>query len=392
MTFGVVPAGFRLKTLRDVQSEIEDDQHAEISPTLDVSSVSPDGQRNGITARQVAAGWEVLGLVYDALDPQKAEDDQLVKICKLTGTVPQGATPTEVSTNCVLDAGTTLTPNVQFAAVAGQPNHLFTPIDAFTAPSNGTHVVKFHAVDAGPLVVNASTLTVIVTPLAGWQSITNALDGKTGQSADDNERLRERREAELAAAGSGSVAGIRADVLRLRDADGHEPIQTCRVYQNDADVTDADGLLPHSIEVIVTDSPTASNALIAQSIFNSAGGGINTMGNTSGTATDEQGVDYAVRFSRPVERPIWLIYQLETGPQYGGDPAFCATVAEALRQAHASGDDVLRAVCERVGWLPGVTNILSVKLGFAGPPTLSSDLAIAVREIAAFDSTRIARV
>ena len=390
--FGVTPAGFKLKSLRDIQGEIEDDQHAEISPTLDVSSVSPDGQRNGISARQLASGWEVLGLVYDALDPDKAEDDQLVKICKLTGTVPQGATPTEVSASCSLNIGTTLTAGAQYAAVAGQPGRLFTPATTFTAPSTGTFTVTFRAVDTGPLVVNAGTLTVIITPLSGWNSITNPLDGKTGLTADSNERLRARREAELAAAGSGTVSGIRADVLRVKDTSGFEPIQSCRVYQNDTDVTDADGILPHSIEVILTDSPSAANDLIAQTIFESAGGGIRTMGNTSGTATDEQGTQYPIGFSRPVVRNVWLTYDLDTSAQYAGDAAFQSAVAEALRNAHASGDDVLRAVCERIGWVTGVTNILSVKLGFSAAPTLSADLSIAVREIAAFDSTRIVRV
>jgi hypothetical protein len=58
--FGVVPEGFRLKVLRDVLDEIEGDQKAEISTTLDVTPESPDGQRNGISARQHASSWEVL--------------------------------------------------------------------------------------------------------------------------------------------------------------------------------------------------------------------------------------------------------------------------------------------------------------------------------------------
>lgn len=389
--FGVVPEGFKLKVLRDIVGEIEDDQHGEISPNLDTSSVSPDGQRNGISGRQIAAGWEVLGMAYDALDPDKAEDTQLVNVCKLTGTVPQGATATEVACDCVLDAGQTLTPAVQYAAVLGRPDVLFTPIALFTAPSTGTFSVKFQAATTGPILVNAGTLTVITTPVGGWHSVNNPLDGKTGLTADDNDRLRARREAELAAAGSGTVNGIRSDVLHMTDDDGNEPIQSCSVFENEGDAIDSNGLLPHSVEVVLTDSPTTSNDLIAQAIFETASLRARN-GNTSGTASDEQGNTYTIRFSRPVDKPVWIIFALETNAQYGGDAAFAITVADALRNAHASGDDVFRWTCERLAALPGVVNVVSVLLGLAPSPIFSLDIPIGVRERATFDSTHITRV
>jgi hypothetical protein len=83
---------------------------------------------------------------------------------------------------------------------------------------------------------------------AGWNNITNPLDAKRGRAADTNETLRARREAELAAAGSGSVDGIRADLLRLEDEDGARVIDSCRVFDNDTDAFNADGLPPHSVE------------------------------------------------------------------------------------------------------------------------------------------------
>lgn len=61
------------------------------------------------------------------------------------------------------------------------------------------------------------------------------------------------------------------------------------------------------------------------------------------------------------------------------------------------GDEIVaaakfQAVCEREAWkVAGISNILGVQLGFSASPTADDDLPIAVRERAAFDSTRIAR-
>ncbi len=390
--FGIIPEGWRAKTLRDILSEIEADQKAEIDALIDVSPVSPDGQRNGIAARQFALGWELVGEIYEAFDPDKAEGDLLISLCKLSGTVPHGASKSEVSTTCNLDSGTVLEPDVAFASVLGKPTVLFSPKESFTAPSTGTHTVKFLAVAAGPEQAPAGQLTVIQTSIPGWNSITNALDAKAGSPADTNETLRARREAELAAAGSTSVKGIRADILAI-DVDGERPVQQCRVLENVKSVVDVEtGLPPHSIEVILLDLPTVDDDVIAQVIFESGAGGISKVGTTSGTAVDEQGTEYTIGFSRPIEIPIYLTYDLETSSSYAGDPAFKEYVAAALNTRHTSGDDVLWWTCMLASAFPGVTNVISLKLGTSPSPAASTDIAISYRQQARFDTTRIVRI
>ena len=390
--FGVVPEGWRAKTLRDILSEIEADQKALIDVRIDVSPQSPDGQRNGITARQLALVWEALGLIYEALDPDKAEDDLLIAICKLTGTVPHGATKSEVSCTVGADAGTVLEPGVTLAQVVGKPDVVFTPKEHFEAPSTGSHTVKFLAVTAGPVLANAGTLTVRLTSETGWNSITNPLDAKAGSPADTNETLRSRREAELAKAGSASVKGVRADILAI-EVDGVRQVQACNVLENVREIVDpVTGLPPHSIEAIVYDSPTLDNDLIAQTIFESAAGGVRKFGALLGNAVDEQSKTYPIPFSRPTEVPIWLEYDLETTSAYAGDAAFKASIAATLNGRHGMGDDVLWWICMLASAFPGVTNVVSLKLGTAPSPTLPVDIPISDRQLARFDTTRITRI
>jgi len=388
-TFGLVPEGFVLKTLRDILSEVEQDQKSNIDPGIDVSPQAPTGQHNGVYSRQLALVWELMQLLNDGRDPDKAEGDQLISLCKLTGTVPQGATYTEVDADCELASGTTLTAGSDYAAVESNPDVRFTPKEDFTADSDDTFSIRFRAENAGPIVVNANKLTVIATPVSGWDSVNNPLDATTGQAADSDTELRGRRVAELAAAGSSTARAIRADVLQIEDEDGNRNVQQALVLENDTNYTDANGLPPHSFEVVVYDSPEVDDDLIAQVVFDSKAAGIRPRGSESGTALDDEGVEYTVPFSRADQIEIYVTYTLVTNAQYVGDAVFKETVATELNALHDVADDVLVWACQRAAALTGVVNVTDVKIGFSASPTESDDLTIADREIARFDSTRI---
>jgi len=392
--FGITPAGFTLKTLRDILAEVEADQRAEIDPSIDTTPVSPTGQHNGVFARQASSAWETLLKAYDGLDPDKAEDDQLIALCKLTGTVPHGATFSEVTCDCGLNAGTLLETDIAFAHVTGKPDVRFTPKVDFLTPSDGTHAIVFRSENPGPVVANATTLSVIASPMVGWNSISNPLDAKPGALADgsngDWSGLRTRREAELAAAGAGTPRAIRADILQIEDSNGNRNVQNVLVLNNATDTIDSDGVPPHAIEAIVYDAPTIANDLISQTIFDGLPAGTQAIGQLSGTATDDEGNPFVVFFSRPTGRNVYVTIQLVKGPTYPGDAAFKESLAKALTAAFSVQDDVLVStiiVAARV--VTGVLDVVAVTLGFSPSPVGTSNLAIGKREIAAFDTSRI---
>lgn len=398
MTFGVTSSGFVLKTLRDILSETNGDMVADISSELDVSPMSPDGLRNAVHARQEALLWELFALIVGALDPDKAEDDLLISLCKLTGTVPRGARATTIAETCVLVAGTTLTPGIAFVNVAGQPNVRATPIAAFTAPSSGSFVVQFALEQTGPIPIAAGTLTTIAPSIVGWTSATNALDGTLGRNADDNESLRLLRQQELAAAGSSTLAGIKSDLLQVLDPSGAQLITDAHVYENTTDFPDAQGRPRKSVECLII-APGGSTAdEIAQAVFDAVGAGPTIFGNGSGagTATDVNGLAHTVPYSIPSLIPVWIIYTLHSDSTYAGDAAFALAVASVLNTGQVLGADAKVWDCEVAARQPGVLNlnlVAGVKIGFAPAPTLSVDLGAAdVRSLFTFDSARISVV
>lgn len=74
--------------------------------------------------------------------------------------------------------------------------------------------VNFISQELGAIAVPANSLTQILTPVAGWTSITNWAAGATGREVETDSELRLRRETSIRLLGSGTVEAIRARILQ----------------------------------------------------------------------------------------------------------------------------------------------------------------------------------
>lgn len=381
----VTATGLTIKTTEQILSELEADQKADVDPAIITAAEEPIGQLNGIFASQLREGWEVLRVAYDAYDPDAAEDDRLDATSAITGTLRRKATKSTVTCTCNLDSGTTLDAGIDAAHVDGQPAIRFLVKTSFTAPSTGNHSVEFESENTGPIVANAGTLTVIATPKTGWNSVTNSLDATLGRVVDNNATLRTRREEELRATGAGTAAAVRADVLALTD------VETVTVLENDTDFVDGNGLPPHSLEVVLFDSPTVADDVIAQTIFDTKPGGIEMVGTSSGNAIDSSGNTKVIKFTRPTDRDIFIDFDVDViAAKYVGDTAVKdAVVARALIEQESGNDVILNLYDSIVQLLNGVVDVTDVRADFSSSPTSSVNLSIGIRERAVFDTSRI---
>ena len=385
--FGLTPTGLEAKNLRDVLDEIETIQKLEVSAGLDVSPSSPDGQRNAVTARQEALLWELMLELYDTRDPDKAEDDALVSLCKLTGTKPQAATFGTMLALCLLEDGETIQEGVHFAQVPTR-SELWTPDTDYTAPSAGLFPVLFRCTVAGAVPAFATTLTKINAGPAGWLSVTNGVDADQGEPADTNETLRARRKRDLAKAGSATTRAIASDILALKDENGVLLVQSCTVLENDTSTTNLDGVPPHSIEVVVSDTPAVADTIIAAAIMGTKAAGIGKSGNTLSSYTDIFGNEHPVRFSRPVEVPIYLAVTLQVSAGFD-ELEFKAALVSALTASHGTGADVLVWEVTTAADLPGVLNMPAPPLLGIVFAAISADVVVAARSRATFDTGRV---
>jgi len=380
--FGVTPEGFSRPSVQELLELFKSDQRAEISQTLDLSTDSVLGQVNGIFARHLGVAWEAVEAVNAGNDPDRAEDDQLISIAKITGTAQRGASKSQVPTNVSLTIGTTLQAGVHFAHVIGKPDVRFTPTANYTAVATGTVGLTFEAENTGPIQVAEGTLTVIATPVVGWTAVENIADATPGRDIDDNNDLRVRREQGLARSGSSGTDQIRADVT------GVENVTSCQVFENYTDAIDSQGLPPKSFQVVLWDDASADNDAIAQAIWDSKPGGIETIGAVTGTALDANGDPQVMRFSRATAVLIYISFRVTPKDGYVGDAALKLAMATTLDSVMGTGQAVSEwDISDAAHGLGAKLSV--IRFGTAPAPTAEDDIPIGNTQIARFDTSRI---
>ncbi len=185
------------------------------------------------------------------------------------------------------------------------------------------------------------------------------------------------------------------------------------MFQNIGDLTNADGLPPHSVEVLVQNGTDAD---IALAVWKSVGAGTAMYGNQTTVITDTQGNSQTVKWSRPTAVPIYVTatvyYDASQWPASSDATVAQAAVSALLTYASTSSigldvrlsalmgammrgpaqtDSTGAAVVPAVAGSGPVTGILEVTplyFGTSVSPAVSTTVAISLRQIATFDTTR----
>jgi len=390
---GLTDDGLVIKTTDEILGEINEQQQADINPGLNLSSATPLGQINGITAAKLGEIWDVLRAVHMSMYPASASGRSLDNVCSFTGTKRHDAVKSQLAAVVVnLDDGFSAAAGELIASVAGDPTRRFVNVDAVENTSGITDDfdVNFEAETAGAVPCLAGQLTVIAESLSGWNSVTNPTDAIEGDPIDSDPVLRLRREQELAG-GSTTPDAIRSDILKNDDLG----VTFCRVLSNERDVTDSNGLPPHSFEVIARgpDSPTdEDNEALCDQILASKPGGIQAYGSASKTRTDAQGNEYSIGYTRPTIKDTYLEIDVEVNDNYpaDGDDQIAAALVAVGDDNYQPGDDVIaERLKAAVFMVVGVTDVSALRLGFSASPSGTTNLAIGIREIAALDTSRV---
>lgn len=310
---GLTSAGFIAATTSDVQTGIQNDELALIDPALDLSPVQPLGQINGIFASAQANLWALVAAIYAAMDPAGAIGVQLDNLCAITGVTRLAATKTLVTCTVNLNTGT-YAPNTLTANIAGQSQNTFRNRDTIVAPGGSLTGVVFLATSTGPITCNSNTLTVISPPVTGFNSITNPAAGNTGTNVETDTALRLRRAQNIVPSGGCTIDSLLSALLNPTIVPG---IVQATVLENNTNAVDVNGQPPHSFQACIWDGPSlaASNASIAQAIWNAKPAGIQAFGQTAFTGVvDASGHLQTVSFTRVTQLPIFFTVNIRVNP------------------------------------------------------------------------------
>jgi hypothetical protein len=165
----------------------------------------------------------------------------------------------------------------------------------------------FECAIEGQNYATISSIDTILTFISGWDVVDNTQDvllADLGRSQETDEELKIRGEVTKRQIGTASCVAI-ANKL-MQDTSG---VTYANFLENRTDVTDINGLPPHSFEMFVLGGTDAD---VAETINLYRPAGIQTYGTVTETIVDEFGNSVDIDFSRLSQRNIYFRIDIVT--------------------------------------------------------------------------------
>ncbi len=290
---GLTTAGFEPDSYKPILERVTAKLNT-ASPGIDLDPSSPDGNLAHIFSFELAQLWSQLGLIYNSYNPNLAVGAGLRNLGLITGLEYGVATRSQATIELVGTEGTIVPKGSQVTDDDG--NEFVTQLDA-TIPSG----VLVYASVPGPIPILAGTLTTIKSPITGWDSITQTIDGTKGSPAQSEASYRNSRNKTVLRNYTSVSDVVRARLLEL----GIEQVEI--INNTSSSVTGDDGTPPQTVHVTVGELPAGvTDEQIARVILVTTGLGTPTYGSTSVTLSDSQGIPQTVNFSKAVGVDIFI--------------------------------------------------------------------------------------
>lgn len=254
--------GYLAKTENQYFDE-ERQLYLDIDPQWNVDPSTPDGLKIAHDAEIFVNLDESLQFAYNSKDPGKSRGVELDIVSALTGTFRDLGSPSNVNVTLGGVAGTViLAGKIIESPVDGSQWTIDTNV---TIGGGGTIAATATATTTGATQADIDTITNIVDTVGGWQTVTNPNVATPGTDIQTDAQLRLERALSVGAPGTNQIDSIIGIVFGVDD------VRRVRVYENETDIVDVNGLTGHSLAVIVDGGV---NEDIAQAIFSRRSTGV----------------------------------------------------------------------------------------------------------------------
>ncbi len=290
---------------------------------------SKDGQMVALVALAIHDANNTAISVYRSFSPATALGDALTSNVKINGITRRAATNSTVDLLLTGTVGTTITNG----SVRDTNSVVWNLPATVVIGTDGTVVATATCANSGAVAAVAGSVNGINTPTRGWASVTNPLAATVGVAAETYAELRVRQSQSVALASLTPFDAVDGAIANVEGVTRH------KLFENDTETTDANGLPPHSISAIVEGGDATE---IANTIRSVKGQGVSTYGTTAVIVTDKYGNPYIIRFSRPVDVPVYVSITLKALTGYSSEVGdeIKAAVAAYINSL-AIGDSVL---------------------------------------------------
>lgn len=367
--------GIHAPSYQDVLTYLQNQYRTIYGADVYLGNDSQDGQFLALLALALHDTNSMAVAVYGAFSPATAQGVGLSSVVKINGIRRLIATHSAADLVLTGQNGTPITNGI---VRDDNQNNWLLPASV-TIPASGQIIVTAQAAAAGAIAAAAGSISTILTPTRGWQSATNPAPAVAGDPLESDPALRNRQTFSTALPSQTVLDGIVGSILSIPGVIRVKP------YENDTEVTDQDGLPPHSITFVVDggDAQQIANAIVLKKTPGTA-----TYGTTVETVVDAYGLSHIVRFFRPTLVPISVAITVQ--PLLGFSTATEALISQAVADYVDSlpiGVDVLLTKLYAPANLPvdptvsNTFNIVSLTISRTGAPA-AQDIPIAFNEVA----------
>lgn len=404
------PDGLDIPTLSEILASIRSRYKAAYGDDCRVDDVDGVvGRHAGVLSETKNHCLSELAATVAGLLPSTSTGALLEEMVKFNGITKNYASKSTVILSVTAnEAGSTIPDLALVATQTGIEFEISGPV--VLAPYETKTNVSATAVNAGAYAAPAGTITQILTPVYGWESVTNAADAIVGNAEETDPALRKRRWEAAQAVGLHHPSMIKKALRNLPD------VTEVAVEINNGTTINENGVPPGHVRAIViggddqdiadtlfgkTGNPGATAIGIAGA--GSVAAGIGTYGDEEVVSTDTvEGQSETMYFDRGEWVPIYIDVRTKIDyaefPMNGPDLIIAAIleffagtleINDVPVDKFKLGDDVvssrLYTPCNAV---PG-HSVRSVLISVAPNPTSDSDIPLSINQIATTDATKI---
>ena len=285
--------GCHIPAFEDIYNALLNDYLSVYGADLDQDVSDQDIEWVGIHATALNNYCASFAAAYNAFSPATAQGTGLSSVVKVNGIAREIATYSTVDVLIIGVANTTTIVNGMVTDTAG--GYDWALAASVNIPASGQILVTATCTTIGAISAGVGTVTKIKTPTQGWQSASNPSAAGPGAPVEKDPALRIRQTFSTAMPSQTIVEGIRGAVAAISG------VTQSLVYENTADIPDANGIPGHCVSVVALGG---SDTDIANAINLRKTGGGATYGTTQIPITDAFGITKTISFYRPTVVPL----------------------------------------------------------------------------------------
>jgi uncharacterized phage protein gp47/JayE len=370
-------SGIAIPTYEEVWTALVNTYKSIYGEDIYIDPDSQDGQWIGILALAFHDCNQAAVSVFRSFSPTYAIGENLSSLIKLNGLKRHVATASTAIGSVVGVAGTTITNG----AVKDASGNLWSLPASVVIPPAGEITVTVTAQEIGAIEATIGSIDTIATPEFGWQSFTNTTTATLGAPIESDSDVRQRQTLSVTQAALTIKESIYSAIGNLSN------VTRWDVHENDTNLTDSDGVPPHTIAVVVEGGDATDILTI---INNKKAPGIQTFGTVVQTIEDTggHGIKTTVKY-QPLTR-IQIYYAITIVASEGYVSTTGSDLIEAIiayTNTLKIGADVhqfqVAAAASQISLLEGSTYYITVfNLGLSPTPTASALINIGYDEAA----------